>query len=264
MRTSSWIGLILVFGGVLYLLSEFHILVIVSGVWTFHALWPLLLVALGLGSTVQRGRVRFGALVVALFGVFLFLHNSGLSPVLAGVSATGVFWASVLIFVGLQVFFPSPFRSRGPKISVHIDGKKHDVAWKDGFGDWGGWKAPRTANRHWIGDVSLGSQPWVLADLDIWHGIGDVRINLATAHLEDKTYELRIEGWIGDVRVLVPASLPIETNVEMNIGDVNIFEHAESGTGRRVHYQDVAFDSASKRVRLNVRLKIGDVQIVRV
>jgi lia operon protein LiaF len=264
MRTSSWMGLILVAGGVLYLLSEFHLLHFTAGVWTFHALWPLLLVAIGLGSALHRGRIRLSSLVIALFGVFLFLHNSGLSPVFASTSVTSVFWATLLIFIGLQVFFPTSSRRKRRTISVHVDGKRHDIAWKDAVGDWRGWKAPRVANRHWIGDVSLGSQPWVLDDLDIWHGIGDVRINLATAHLEDKTYDIRIEGWIGDVRILVPASLPIAANVEMNIGDVNVFEHAESGTGRSVHYRDEAYDTASRRIKLNIQLKIGEVKIVRV
>ena len=266
MRTSSWIGLLLVVGGALYLLSQFNVLQVSSGIWSFHALWPLLLVALGLGglSGFRRGRIPWGSMVVALLGVFLFLHNSGLSPALASMSATGVFWAFVLIFIGLEVFFPKRFRSRGPRISVNIDGKRQDIYWKDTFGEWKGWKPKQAQNRHWIGDVSMGGQPWAMDDLDIWHGIGDVRINLATAHLEDRTYAVAVEGWIGDVRILVPSSLAVAVDVDVNLGDVNVFEHSESGTGRRVHFQDAAYDTETRRVHLNIQLKIGDVQVVRV
>lgn len=266
LRTSSWIGLLLVLCGVVYLLSEFRVMQVSSAIWSFYALWPLILVAIGLGGlrSLRRGKVSWGAILLTMFGVFLFLHNSGLSPVLAKTSVSGVFWATVFIFIGLTIFAPNHSRRHGPFITVDIDGKRHKVAWKDAIGDLKGWKPGRTANRHWIGDVSLGGQSWVLQDLDVWHGIGDVRINLATALLEDRTYDLRIEGWIGDIRILVPANLPISADIVMNIGDVNVFEHAESGTGRAVHYVDPSYNDAVKRVHLDVELKIGDVQIVRV
>lgn len=266
LRTSSWIGLLLVICGLVYLLSEFHVLHLSSTFWSFDVLWPLFLIAIGLGGlrSFARGRIPFGAILLTLFGVFLFLHNSGINPVLAKTSVSGVFWATVFIFIGLRIFAPGQSRRHGPSLTVDFDGKKHKVAWKDAIGDIKGWKPGRTSNRHWIGDVSLGGQSWVLEDLDVWHGIGDVRINLATALLEDRTYHLRIEGWIGDIRVLVPANLPISADIVMNIGDVNVFEHAESGTGRAVHYVDPSYKDAVRRVHLDVELKIGDVQVVRV
>lgn len=131
-------------------------------------------------------------------------------------------------------------------------------------GDLSGWKPNPTGTRHWIGDVSLGSQPWVLEDLSVWNGIGDVRINLATAHLEDRSYTLAIEGWIGDIRVLVPGSITVCVDAAVGLGDVTVFEHAESGTSRQIHHEDPEFEQSERKIVLHLRLKIGDVKVVRV
>lgn len=256
----------LVLGGALYLLSSLHMVNLPTALWTAHALWPLLLVAVGLGGAVKRRsghrQVSFYYLFLALFGLFLFLDDSQLIPALQRTSVSGVFWSLVLIGVGVEVFRPG--RRRHKTVKLEVNGESYEVPWKEAVGDWKTWQPKQASNRHWIGDVSLGSQPWSMEDMDVWNGIGDVRINLATAHLEDRTYELQIDGWIGDVRILVPENLPVSVKASVSLGDLAVFHDAHTGTGRSVTYADPGYDQADRRVNITVSLKIGDVQIVRV
>lgn len=115
-----------------------------------------------------------------------------------------------------------------------------------------------------IGDLSYGRTPWVLKDMNIWNGIGDVRVNLATAHVEDATHILNIDGWIGDVRVLVPADLPVLVAADVAVGNVSVFGESHSGTGRSMQVEDATFASAVRRCRLDIHLRIGDIEVVRV
>lgn len=153
---------------------------------------------------------------------------------------------------------------RRPRIHVNVNGKHHNLTWEEAIGDVSSWKPKHGGSRHWIGDVSLGSQAWVLDDMSVWNGIGDVRMNLATAHLEDRTYKLEVEGWIGDIRILVPSSIPVCVKAEVGLGDITVFENAQSGTSRQVYHEDPAFATSDRRIMLNLRLKIGDIQVVRV
>lgn len=265
LRASSWLGLLFIFGGGLYLLSELHVVPLHAHLWQFSVWWPLLLVAVGVSGHRHRGRWRISwwSLGLAVYGVLLFLHNTGWVARLQSVSMSAVFWALVLICVGLSAFLPRG-RRRLPFVRIRVGDHEHVVDIGDAFSNGSSWKPRGDGLRHWIGDISLGSQPWVLEDTTTWNGIGDVRLNLATAHMEDRTYHLHVEGWIGDIRVLVPNTLPVQVNAEVGLGDVTVFEDAESGTGRRLTHEDARFADAKRRVVLNLRLKIGDIEVVRV
>lgn len=298
-RSSSWIGLLLVVGGAVYMLSMFHLVHLPAIMWSSDTIWALVLIILGLsGLRGFRRTVPWGALFLFLYGVFLFCQSGLQIARLTDVSPTGVFWSLLFIYLGISVFAPKRLGGWKPKVVVNWNRRRSprgpqrpprpgtggfgdnpiDVPFEsvdeqsgqveiplgDMFGDFKNWSPKHHTTRHFIGDVSLGSEPWVMEDMSVWNGVGDVRINLATAHLEDKTYHIRVEGWVGDVRILVPASIPVSVQAEVNLGDVNVFEHAESGTGRNVYHTDVSFDTAVRRVQIDARLKIGDVQIVRV
>jgi lia operon protein LiaF len=120
------------------------------------------------------------------------------------------------------------------------------------------------SDRRWIGDISVGRNAWTLQDMELWNYIGDVRVNFATAHVEDGTYDVKIGGWIGDVRVLVPSHLSVRVDASVGMGDLTVFNEDSSGTGRRVQFEDPAFSTEKKRIILRIDLKLGDVQVVRV
>ncbi len=259
------VGLILVAGGVLYLLAQMNLLASFGLAVTPGTLWPLALAVIGLyGCTSwKRGRTPWFSLFLVSFGVVLFLRNSHWIPPLLQVSVWSLFWCLALILFGLYLLIPRKSRWR---MKVHTRDHVHTMDLSDVAKSWREWKRQRDthASWRWIGDISLGRQPWTLKNTELWNAIGDVRVNLTTAHIEDGTHEITIGGWIGDVRVLVPEGLAVTVNASVNLGDLTVFTDHHSGTGRKVHYVDPDFAEAAKRVIINVDLKIGDVQIIRV
>lgn len=69
---------------------------------------------------------------------------------------------------------------------------------------------------------------------------------------------------MGDIRILVPESLAVSVNACVGLGDLVLFVDRQSGTGRRLYYIDPQFDQATRHVIIDIDLKIGDVQVVRV
>jgi len=270
MRRGSWLGAIVCGFGIVYLLDQFHIIILLPVFFTWSVIWPLFLVVIGLQDF--RGKARrfpWWAICFILYGLTLSIKHTGLVPALNQVREDGLFWALILVFFGLSLLFPRRLRPFSVPV-FHIGRTGKSAHTGDFDADMDGKKTARQGDKnkdsrwHLIGDLSIGAQPWALKDMNMWNGIGDVRVNLATAHVDEGTYHLNIGGGIGDVRVLVPTSLPVSINAGVGLGDLQVFGDCHAGSSRTVHFEDPEFADANRRCTLSVHLRIGDVQIVRV
>lgn len=290
-------GFLILLVGVGYLLQQIGLLHLTLAWLTWPVIWPWLFVLLGLSglNRFRRRLIPWGSLFFIVLGVLLSLRAAHFLPHwLQGISGWGLFWSMVLIFAGLSFITPRrwgrawwPVRIEyGSKRKkwiaedddvIDVDGSwqgeaswhqakekkgfkgrdRHDTKWRRDRRSW-------RADHRWIGDLSIGRQPWVLRNLDLWNGIGDIRVNLATAHVEDGQYLVEIGGLIADVRVLVPENLPVLVETEVGIGDINVFGEEHSGTKQSARIEDAAYELASRKCHIIIRLQIGDVEVVRV
>lgn len=293
MRRGAGFGIIILGIGIVYLLDQAGVISLTPVWWSGRVLWPLVLVLIG-GSGLhefRRGRIPWGSLFFVVLGLSLSARATGFFPWLNPFTGGGLFWSLLLIFVGLYFLFPKRWRGHFVPVIV-VRGKRRDKkGWKHGAASKSKWdfselddltmnlpphgkdrhREHRGTDRHrdrgnWrlIGDLSIGGHPWVLRDMELWNGIGDIRVNLATAHVEDGDYHLDIGGWIGDVRVLVPDTLDVAVDGDVGVGDLEVFGERHAGTGRAMHIEDENYAQSTRRCKIVVRLKIGDVQIVRV
>lgn len=113
-----------------------------------------------------------------------------------------------------------------------------------------------------IGNLYLSAPRWELTDMNIWHGFGDVKIDLSRALIHETETVVIINGWIGDIDIYVPYDLEIALTAHVNIGDVDIFGNKEGGINRSVSIETPHYRIASKRVRFVVSLLIGDVDVM--
>ena len=281
MNRTAGFGILVVLCGVLYLLVQAGVLSIAGFHLNFDTLWPLLLVLAGLsdlGRTfAKRGRVQLNGLYLTLLGILLFVHNVWPTLFPASLTSWTLFVALSLVFIGIYFMLPKSRRRKQKwEMSVSLGDDPSQAQYIDiedensPFGAKARDKEPRakratkTGLWHLIGDTSVGRQPWTLKDTHTFNGIGDTRINLATAHVEPGSYQLDIQGWIGDIRVLVPKNLPVAVEAEVSVGDLTVFGENQSGTGRSFHYVDPAFATADRRCHIFIKLKIGDVDVRRV
>ena len=283
MGRRAFYGLLIVLFGVLYLLNQMGV-VHFGSVWlSGPVLWPWLIVLLGgLGlKEFGRGRIPWTSLFLIVVGVLWSLRATGYFLWLNRVGSGTLFWSLLIIFVGISLLFPKRWRASWGPVTIVMGDKRSSRRGFDTVGNekpdgtWGPWRSrAKRAGRagrgvgmsdhRWIGDLSMGRQPWVLKNLDLWNGIGDVRLNLATAHVEAGSYVIEIRGVIGDVRVLVPENLAVRVVAEVGIGEVQVFSESESGIPRVVEMEDVGYETADKRCEIHIALRIGDIEVVRV
>lgn len=236
MKSRIW-GLILLSLGVMALLQSTH-------VYFFGlAVWPVLLVLLGILIFWEVGRSWIG------LGLALWVGGIGLSQILLkaeviNFGANDVFrlgWPILLVAIGLSLVFG---RSKGRHIF---------------FGGLKGW----SGEAYRIGDLYHGRQPWVLdKDLDINHGIGDVVIDLTTAHLSEGTCKITVNVKIGELLIRVPGNVNVSADASVGIGELQVFGEERSGIFKLNMQKDIKVSGSNINLVIEAGLGIGELQIV--
>jgi len=125
----------------------------------------------------------------------------------------------------------------------------------------GGILHPMESRSSLIGDFHLTSGRFELNHLHVWHGIGDVVIDLSRAVLINEEATLSVDGWIGDVTIYVPIDQAVSVSAEVSVGDLEVFGHRQGGISRSVVVRSDHFDTAANKVHLRISLLVGDIKV---
>lgn len=160
------------------------------------------------------------------------------------------------------------WKAYGPKGNpCHDCGKQEQ---KQRYGKWQYFESPfepgqvfsaRDKRSSLIGDFHLTSGRFELRDLHIWHGVGDVKIDLSRALIPEEETFLIVNGWIGDVTIYVPIDLSVAVAAEVTLGDLEVFGHRQGGLNRQVVMKAQDYDKATRKVKIIVSLIVGDVDV---
>ena len=250
MTRQLW-GLILLVLGVLVLLQ-------VTGVYNFGlAFWPVVLVLLGIAiiwKSFEFGGFSWIGLGLGLWlggiGLFNILYQAG-ATTLSGSDIASYGWPLLLIALGFSILVGSrrengSFCFIGCTDSKNMSGRSR--------------KGEHSSRMHHIGDLYQGQRPWVLdQDLDLYHGIGEVVLDLTTAEIRPGNHEIFIKAGIGEVSIKAPDGLNVEVDASMGIGEINLFGEERSGFGGISLKHSVEATDAEATVKIVAKLGIGEV-----
>lgn len=177
-------------------------------------------------------QIAIGILLVIL-GLIGLLNNLGLIAVTIG-QAIGVVFVLGLIALGAWLIWSAVVPQRVPR-NINII----------------------------LGDTTIGRRAWELRELGIQKGIGDTRIDLTSASIIDREGRVDVSGWVGDVEVLIPANLAFRARGSIAIGSISMLGRRVDGFFRELAFVTDDFDSADKRVSIEISLGVGDISVVR-
>lgn len=197
--------------------------------------WPVVMVIFGglvMVSSLKRFPPQWFGLVIGGFllaaGGLDIAHNAGLSAY-GGSMITAQFWPVLLIAIGLSVLF----------------GRR-------------GWMVGKWHGKYqykMIGDTRMGGDVWRLdKDLNLDHGIGDLRIDLTTAEITEGEHQIKVQGGIGDMVIRVPDNVNVTVKASVGVGDVTVFRSQRSGVSLSLEQEQVVAESS---VHLHVRAQLG-------
>ncbi|MGP7817845.1 cell wall-active antibiotics response protein LiaF [Niallia sp. 01092] len=202
----------------------------------FVVSYPFLLLVYGLisfaGNIINRTSNYFFSLFIIIFSSFLVLDR--LHVISFQFVEFWKLWPLIIIFSAIRFLFGYT---------------KKEVRLSKDFS---------------IGDVKLNHDNWAVEPMELYNSIGDYFIDFSKAYIPEKETTIEINGWIGDIKILIPDDLPVNIEGEVKIGDLRIFHSSKDGIKNRLAYKSPDYDQAVKKINLQIYLKIGDIRIERV
>ncbi|NEU31525.1 hypothetical protein GN156_12195 [bacterium LRH843] len=118
-----------------------------------------------------------------------------------------------------------------------------------------------TIRRSWIGDIHYTGEAFVLNDLTIWNGIGDVRLDLSKAIIPEGETVIVVQGIIGHIDFYVPDDLALSIQATSMIGETTLFHEKYGGLNKHLSIATKGYKTSPRRVKLVLSTYIGEVKV---
>ena len=113
-----------------------------------------------------------------------------------------------------------------------------------------------------LGDVRRYGD-WQVSDEEIWIGVGDVRLDLSGADIPPGETTIRVFGFVGDVRLVVPEDVGLSVSSMAAVTDARIFGQKREGIFFPVHFTSEDYETAERKIRLETVRFVVDLRIRR-
>jgi len=114
-----------------------------------------------------------------------------------------------------------------------------------------------------LGDVRRYGD-WQVADEEIWLGVGDVRLDMTNADIPVGETQIRIFGFVGDVRVRVPEDVGVSVSSTSFITDARVLDKKYNRVLTPFHLTSENYEIAERKVRLEISCFVGEIRVRRV
>ncbi|MFD2443114.1 cell wall-active antibiotics response protein LiaF [Bacillus sp. CGMCC 1.16607] len=213
--------------------------------------------------TKQRKGSLFWGIFLLVFSTMLVLNNFKI--ISFHISDFWKLWPVLIIYNAILLLLRKGkvkviFRSELPnKISMQSNmdeiGKYQDLKYSN---------SEKKIRGFSIGDVEMKKSNWSLEPMNLYNTIGDYFIDFSKAYIPEKETPILVQGWIGDVKMLVPDDVAVKVEAKVKIGDIRIFDIRSSDINRQLVYQTPEYDDYIKKLTIRIELKIGSVRIDKV
>jgi len=143
----------------------------------------------------------------------------------------GFFWPALLIVLGVIILMRPRTATAGVRTETLLLGDQH-----------------RTGE-------------WTVVREDTWLGIGDVELDFTRAVIPDGETVLRFGGFIGDVRVVVPANVGLSVTANGFISNIKEAGREHAAFFVPNHFESDGYATAERRLHLETAFFIHDVKL---
>ncbi len=120
---------------------------------------------------------------------------------------------------------------------------------------------PGAANSYrFIGDYRR-TGPWQVTNEEIGQFVGDIELDMAQAEIAPGETHLRINGFVGDVTLRVPAGVGVSLSAASFISDIDFFGQHRDSILTPSEFTTPNYPSAERRLRVQCSFFVADVKI---
>jgi Cell wall-active antibiotics response 4TMS YvqF len=107
-------------------------------------------------------------------------------------------------------------------------------------------------------------QPATPADLrDYRLAVGTMTVDLAGLQVPDGTTTVRARVGLGELAVKAPAGVAVRVDGRSGVGQVQGLDREENGLGNRLDVRSDDYDTATRRLLLELRVGVGEIRVER-
>ena len=185
----------------------------------------------------REWRLFWGIVFIAV-GVVWLWNISGLGPHISLWS----FWPLGLIFIGIYILL----RQTGHLAPLHVLFLE---------------SSPGSMNRI-LGSVRLGGPGVTVENQDVLTVISDVKVDLRQSILPEGESVMGIRALLGNVTVIVPASMAVFAGANVVAGDVRILGQQRDGVFVDYATSTPAYATAQRKLRVDIEMVVGEAAVV--
>ncbi|UFU00499.1 cell wall-active antibiotics response protein LiaF [Radiobacillus kanasensis] len=248
------VAIIVILAGVALILANLGVIE-----WNIQEAWvyvyPAFFVLLGLKWLLDAVRGRggvWGGLFLVIFGGLLLLDRFDVLDFTF--FDFYKLWPLLIVYLGFSIFGTSHKRKRKRNFQFIFDTDDHK----------GKEEAIKNKQKFVIGDHKFNSPNWKVEPMDLWNAVGDYHIDFTKAFIPDKEIPITIQGWAGDIRVLMPENLEFRLKAQVKAGDIKLFGHSVDGVNRELNFETENYETATRKLDIYLNLKAGSIKVNKV
>ena len=104
---------------------------------------------------------------------------------------------------------------------------------------------------------------WQVADEEILLLLGDVKLDMTQAEIPSGETRIRVFGFIGDVRLVVPEGVGVSLSSMAFVTDARMLGQKRDGLLLPVHLTSDDYETAERKVHLETMFFVGDIRVKR-
>ncbi|MCR3921923.1 MAG: cell wall-active antibiotics response protein LiaF, partial [Firmicutes bacterium] len=159
-------------------------------------------------------------------------------------------WPLLVVYVGLTTLFPNKSR-------------RHDNQWHHHWDEHGQEEQEfRTGPFHvQVGKIKRRHANWSAEPTELRNAIGEYDFDYTKAFIPEEEIPVKLSGWIGDIKILVPRDVEFAAKARALVGDIYIAGQNKDGISLALTYKTPGYDEAVRKLTFDIDYRILDLRI---
>lgn len=163
-------------------------------------------------------------------------------------------WPLLIVYLGFSIFGSSSKRKKKKTFQFIFDSDDQQNSEH----------LHKTKQKIAVGDHKFNKPNWKVEPMELWNAVGDYHIDFTKAFIPDKEIPIRVQGWAGDIRILMPENVDFTLEARVKAGDINVFGDRADGINQELKYTTPNYENSTRKLDIYLNLKAGSIRIDKV
>jgi predicted membrane protein len=191
----------------------------------------------------------FWGIIIIVFGVLFLLDNF---YVISFGNFISTYWPLILVAIGIKILLD---HRRQKDESDEFD----SVESANTFGEKSSVDGISESNV--FGDINLNITSEQFKGGSVSNVFGDIKLDVSKTKLSEGITKVFVSGVFGDVNIVTPKDIPIQTKISCVAGDIGVRGYTKEGLFPKLEHTEEAYESGGTKLFISVSIIFGSVTV---